>query len=101
MIRWFWKFLERLSPEKQLRFLRFFSAAEAVPVQGFSGLSPGRAPLTVGPMQVGDAAVANLPVAHTCFCTLDLPVYRSKTELRERLNRVLEADFDAGGFGIA
>lgn len=63
VVKWFWEVVEALPQADQLRFLRYYSAAEAVPAQGgFAELLPGRAPLSLAPMERGTGPVANLPV---------------------------------------
>lgn len=45
----------------------------------------------------GGAGCAKLPVAHTCFNVLDLPPYRTKAEMKQKL---LQAIHFTSGFGI-
>lgn len=70
VVRWFWEVVLALSQEDQLRFLRFYSAAEATPAQGFAQLLPGRPPLTIASMERGSGPVANLPVSRSCRCLI-------------------------------
>lgn len=40
----------------------------------------------------------NLPVAHTCFNQLDLPLYESKSKLKDKLEKAVE--YASSGFYI-
>ena len=46
------------------------------------------------PVQVSEE---HLPVAHTCFNLIDLPVYTSKEQLRKKLLHAIE---HTEGFGL-
>ncbi|KAH7978222.1 hypothetical protein HPB49_004849 [Dermacentor silvarum] len=46
------------------------------------------------PMKVDDS---HLPVAHTCFNLLDLPMYSSEVVMREKLRLAIQ---NAQGFGL-
>jgi hypothetical protein len=88
--QWLWEILSDLAMVQQRRFLQFVTGSDRVPVGGIQNVrlvvqSTGQDP-------------SALPAAHTCFNTLDLPVYPTKEQLRERLLVALE---HAEGFGLA
>jgi hypothetical protein len=64
-----------------------------LPVGGFARLRP-RFKLLVKLHAPRD----QLPTAHTCFNTLELPPYATKQQLAEKL--LLAATEGAGGFGL-
>lgn len=88
VIGWLWEVLLSLTGEQALLFLKFYSGADAVPAAGFRALRDP--PLLVQSMGRGGGAVASLPMAHTCFCQLDLPMYASREELRTQLLKAME-----------
>lgn len=76
--------------EQQLaNFLFFVSGSFKVPYGGFKEY-----PLVINRGFV----VEHLPVAHTCFNTLDLPPYASKLDLKKKLNIAIS---EGKGFGVS
>lgn len=67
--------------------LRFWTGSSALPAAGTNVILRL---LTYNP-------VGNLPVAHTCFHKLDIPLYVSKEQFKAKLKSALE---NAGGFDI-
>jgi len=81
----FWQVVADFSPEDQALLLAFVTSVPRPPLLGFAALSP---PFTVRRMEVSERAghaAGSLPQSHTCFCMLDLPVYASRGELRDKL----------------
>lgn len=69
-----------------------------VPLDGFANLQGMRGTQRFSIHKAyGDSS--KLPTAHTCFNQLDLPVYTSKEELREKL--LLAIKEGSEGFGFA
>jgi len=83
-IEWFWNILFSLSGNEKAAFLQFVTGSSKVPLQGFSSL-PGMRGLQKFSIHKTGGAQMSLPSAHTCFNSLDLPVYKSEKELREKL----------------
>jgi E3 ubiquitin-protein ligase HUWE1 len=85
-IEWFWKVMYELSRDEKAKFLQFVTGSSKVPLAGFSELQGmrGTKKFTINKDSSGGSKGA-LMSAHTCFNTLDLPVYQSEDELREKL----------------
>lgn len=88
VIQWFWMAMYSFPNELRLRFLQFVTGTSRVPMNGFAELqgSNGYQKFTI--QSWGD--YKQLPRAHTCFNRLDLPMYRSYEELREKLLLAIE-----------
>jgi hypothetical protein len=76
--KWFWEILEEMDEEDRQLYLRF--------VNGQSKLATDLSALSykhkLTEMRGGDA---KLPIAHTCYNTIDLPKYTTKEIFRKRL----------------
>lgn len=84
--RWFWEVVKQeFDQEMRARLLQFVTGTSGVPSRGFSVLqgSDGNIKLfTLNGVNMGANA---FPRSHTCFNRLDMPMYRSKSDLREKL----------------
>ncbi|XP_009407898.2 E3 ubiquitin-protein ligase UPL5 isoform X1 [Musa acuminata AAA Group] len=81
-ICWFWKIVEGM-PEEQRRLLLFFwTSIRYLPVDGFRGLSS-----RLYIYRCSDSK-ERLPTSHTCFFSLNLPAYRTKSIMRDRLHLI-------------
>ncbi|KAF1320211.1 Hect e3 ubiquitin ligase, partial [Globisporangium splendens] len=83
-IVWFWQVLRSFSHEERSAFLRFVWGRSRLPanekefpqffkLQSFSKAQPGR------------SMDAYLPISHTCFFSVEMPIYSSEQVLREKL----------------
>eukprot|EP01036_Dinobryon_divergens_P029896 gene29896-39065_t len=93
-IHWFWKAVGSFSESDRLLLLRFVTGSDCLPFGGFARLSR---PFTV--QLRPDLSFRRLPSSHTCFNRLDLPVYRSYEELRDKLLLAIREGADS--FGIS
>lgn len=96
-IRALWEVLEGFSEEDKRAFLRFVTASERAPPNGFRQLYP---PFTIVKLERpggGSAAGEYLPQASTCFNTLKLPPQPDKKKLKEKL---LAAIHSGSGFEL-
>ena len=82
VIKNFWSVIHELDLERQLKFLLFLTGTERVPVNGMKSLN-----LTIQPTHGGHEY---LPVAHTCFNLLDLPLYPDRETLKQKLLIAIE-----------
>eukprot|EP00048_Salpingoeca_helianthica_P009549 m.136963 g.136963 ORF g.136963 m.136963 type:complete len:989 (+) comp14893_c1_seq13:145-3111(+) len=95
-ILWFWEVVRSWDNEKRARLLQFVTGSSRLPMGGFKELIGSNG--TVQPFcieKVGDRKM--LPRSHTCFNRLDLPPYRNKAELEEKLSIAVE---ETEGFGL-
>lgn len=96
---WLWEILEQtvgdecgITPGKVLNFT---TGSSRVPPGGFAALKPVKFKVETLLDKTTDA----LPCAHTCTNALQLPIYSSKEQLRNRLAYALA---EGGvGFGLA
>lgn len=97
-ILWFWNILFSLTRSEKAAFLQFATGSSKVPLAGFSEL-PGMRGVQKFSICKASGPAGALMSAHTCFNALDLPVYNSEDEMREKL---LYAINEGGsGFGFA
>lgn len=85
----FWKVFHSLTLLEKKKFLLFLTGTDRIPILGISSIK-----LVIQPMHVNDS---HLPVAHTCFNILDLPMYSTEKTLREKLLLAVE---NTHGFGL-
>ena len=83
-IEWFWNVLFSLSRNQKASFLQFVTGSSKVPLAGFGELPGMRGVQKFSIHKTGGSAGA-LMSAHTCFNSVDLPVYKSEQELRDKL----------------
>ncbi len=85
---WFWEIINDMTLEQRTNFLQFVTGSSQAPLQGFANLSGGRFSIREYPGgQLGETAP--LPLAHTCFNALDLPVYPTKAILASKLSTAI------------
>ncbi|RDD40061.1 putative E3 ubiquitin-protein ligase HERC4 [Trichoplax sp. H2] len=89
-IKYFWEIFQELTLDKKKAFLTFLTGTDHVPVTGVTSMK-------LIFQSVHGADEGKLPVAHTCFNILDLPVYKSKETLRQKLLLAIE---NSAGFGL-
>jgi hypothetical protein len=80
-IRYFWNVLEKFSQLERAQFLRF--------VWGRSRLPPPSkftAKMTIDSTNI---SIAHLPLAHTCFFSMELPRYTSEDMMRDKLLKAI------------
>jgi hypothetical protein len=91
VIRWFWEVVEDFTNEQKLKLLQFVTGTSSIPFEGFRALRGSNAvqQFTIDMLDLSGQR-APLPVAHTCFNRLDLPLYRTKADLRHKLTLAIE-----------
>lgn len=97
-IGWFWNVVFSLSRNEKAAFLQFVTGSSKVPLAGFGELPGMRGVQKFNIHKAGGSSGA-LMSAHTCFNSLDLPVYKSEEELREKLLYAINEG--GGGFLFA
>ena len=110
-IRNFWEVLKECTEEEKAAFLRFVWARSSLPPRGTPFAQKFKIQGAVGDDASGSPD-GYLPRAHTCFFSLNLPKYSSKTVMAEKLRYAIfnctemDADFrltdtDVEGWGAA
>lgn len=98
VVGWFWEIVAGLDSDERAKLLQFSTGTSNVPVAGFKGLQSTRGKQCLFKLSAVDPKLYSLPRAHTCFNTIDLPLYGSKEELAKNLQLVI--DMEAIGFGL-
>ena len=81
----FWKVMESLQPKDQAGFVRFAWGRSRLPI----------ASEFTTKMRLTSAGSARLPVAHTCFFSVELPDYSTEEDMRKGLLTAIH--FGVGG----
>mmetsp|Transcript_9044 Transcript_9044/g.11092 ORF Transcript_9044/g.11092 Transcript_9044/m.11092 type:complete len:4662 (-) Transcript_9044:66-14051(-) len=97
-IGWFWNIMFSLTRSEKAAFLQFVTGSSKVPLEGFSQLQGMRGTQKFSIHKAGGTSGA-LVSAHTCFNALDLPVYKSEEEMREKI--IYAINEGGGGFLFA
>ncbi|KAL9184141.1 hypothetical protein ACHAXT_002227 [Thalassiosira profunda] len=97
--RWFWEVVQNeFDQETRARLLQFATGTSGVPARGFSVLQGNDGTIKKFCINGISKEHSLYPRSHTCFNRIDLPVYSSKDELREKLKVALATS--ATGFDI-
>jgi len=92
-IKWFWEFVNSLDSLEQGLLLQFVTASKRLPAGGFSKLKGGNVngQLAHRPFTIvkSFADVNLLPISHTCFNQLNLPLYPTKEVLFDKLYKAI------------
>lgn len=88
-IKLFWEVFHDLSLELKKKFLLYLTGSDRIPILGMKSIK-----MVIQPML---GVEDHLPVAHTCFNVLDLPTYRTKTVMLQKLQLAIE---QTEGFGL-
>jgi E3 ubiquitin-protein ligase NEDD4 len=83
--KWFWDIVQDFDQEMKARLLQFVTGTSGVPSRGFSVLQGSDGNIKLFTIHGIDLQTAAYPRAHTCFNRLDLPNYKSKKDLKEKL----------------
>ncbi|CAB9507232.1 Probable E3 ubiquitin-protein ligase hulA [Seminavis robusta] len=90
VVKWFWEVVTQdFDAELQARLLQFVTGTSGVPAAGFSVLQGNDGNVRLFTLHGTDPtkkdSTHDYPKSHTCFNRLDLPSYKTKKELREKL----------------
>lgn len=88
-----------LTRSEKAAFLQFVTGSSKVPLAGFSELQGMRGVQKFSINKASGHHSGALMSAHTCFNALDLPVYNSEEEMKEKLLYAISEG--SGGFGFA
>lgn len=92
IIEWFWNYVRRANGEKRSNLLLFVTGSIRAPVS-FKLLHPPFAIRVFRALRKG-----SLPLSHTCFNQIDLPLYENQSEMDKALDNAIQ--YGATGFGI-
>ncbi|XP_075250288.1 apoptosis-resistant E3 ubiquitin protein ligase 1-like isoform X2 [Convolutriloba macropyga] len=91
---WFWCLVENMTQEELGLLLQFITGSCRLPVGGFKELQP-----QIEIRQHHSVPNDHLPIAHTCFNRLLLPIYTSYQSLQKMV--LLALNEGSTGFGLA
>jgi hypothetical protein len=80
----FWGAVAALTEVQRRQLLRLVTGYEAPPAGGFVALGPPHFTLAIG------ADPKRIPVAHTCFNTLDIPCCTDVADMQDKLAKFIE-----------
>lgn len=99
VVKWFWETVEfEFENEMKARLLQFATGTSGVPSRGFEFLQGSDGNLRKFTMHGVSLSTGIYPRAHTCFNRIDLPVYKSKEQLKQNLSLAIQ--LEATGFGL-
>ncbi|RLN79092.1 hypothetical protein BBJ28_00006958 [Nothophytophthora sp. Chile5] len=90
--RWFWEIVSHMPNEYRRRLLLFATGSACVPLSGFRGLTSYDGRLCPFNLKGVPYRTTQYISSHACFNRLDLPLYRSKRELKSMLYATLDTD---------
>ena len=93
-ITWFWDIIEEWNYESRAKLLQFVTGTSRLPVQGFSALQGRDGNTQYFAISSCELYQSVFPRAHTCFNRIDLPLYKTASDMKQRLEEVL----DVAGF---
>ena len=96
--QWFWEIVDSFDQEMKARLLQFVTGTSGVPARGFGVLQGNDGSVRKFTINGVPAHMCLYPRAHTCFNRIDLPMYRTKAELEEKLR--LAVQMCATGFDL-
>ncbi|KAF0699525.1 Aste57867_9921 [Aphanomyces stellatus] len=92
VLAWFWDVVTELSSEDKARLLQFATGSSRTPIQGFKALVSYDGQICPFALQGVPFSDTAYPRAHTCFNRIDLPLYKSKDQLRDVLTVVINTE---------
>ena len=95
--QWFWEILTEFPHEQKAKLLQFVTGTAGVPVAGFIALQGNDGNVRNFTLH-GDKNVKVLPRAHTCFNRMDVPMYKSKADMKKYITMAIS--MESTGFGI-
>jgi len=96
--KWFWEVVEEYDEELRARLLQFVTGTSGVPAQGFAYLQGNDGNIRKFCINSISVSSSLFPRAHTCFNRIDLPLYTSKQQLKDKLT--LAVQMECTGFDI-
>merc|ERR1712238_367921 len=85
VVEWFWEVVDEFDQELKARLLQFVTGTSGVPARGFGVLQGNDGNIRRFTIHGVDLGVCLYPRSHTCFNRIDLPIYDSIEDLKERL----------------
>eukprot|EP00520_Triparma_pacifica_P009038 CAMPEP_0118638432 /NCGR_PEP_ID=MMETSP0785-20121206/3680_1 /TAXON_ID=91992 /ORGANISM="Bolidomonas pacifica, Strain CCMP 1866" /LENGTH=753 /DNA_ID=CAMNT_0006529679 /DNA_START=80 /DNA_END=2338 /DNA_ORIENTATION=+ len=90
--QWFWEVVDEYSEELRARLLQFVTGTSGVPASGFSHLQGNDGNIRLFCINSISLGTSLFPRAHTCFNRIDLPLYTSKQQLKDKLTLAVQLE---------
>ena len=93
VIKAFWYIVKQMSAKDREQLLHFCTGSKKVPTEGFKGLRAANNKVSnfkINPRVTGDSNLGYI-IAHTCFNTIELPMYTNFSTMKENLYEVLKS----------
>lgn len=93
VIKAFWFTVKKLTPAAREKFLQFCTGSRKTPAEGFRGLRAASNKVSkfrIKPRPDGGRNTGYI-VAHTCFNTIELPMYTNLGLMRKNLSEILKS----------
>jgi len=97
VVDWFWEIVAGLDNDQKRKFLQFCTGSKSLPIEGFKGLKGQKKQPCKFSIESVSLRKSQFPRAHTCFNSLELPLYNTKQELQNGIDFVLsQTEFHFG-----
>ncbi|OHS97052.1 hypothetical protein TRFO_36768 [Tritrichomonas foetus] len=87
-VKQFFNVVRKWNTDKQRKLIKFITGTSQLPAEGFSGLKYRGGLFSIHFVDFWDQD--RLPVAHTCFNSIDLPYYQSEKDFNDKLSYAIE-----------
>ncbi|TMW57362.1 hypothetical protein Poli38472_003287 [Pythium oligandrum] len=92
VMRWFWEEVAAMPNEYRRRLLHFATGSSRVPLGGFSALTSYDGKLSPFSLKGVSYQTNKYISSHSCFNRLELPLYKSRSELQTVLYAILDGE---------
>jgi hypothetical protein len=89
-IKWFWEVLKDINNDEKRKFLQFCTGSRSLPIEGFIGLKGQKKQPCKFSIESLTLKKSQFLRAHTCFNSLELPMYESRKEVEAAVRYVLD-----------
>ncbi|CAI2365104.1 unnamed protein product [Moneuplotes crassus] len=91
-IKWFWEVIVSLNNDEKRKFLQFCTGSRSLPIEGFKGLKRNSRTLCKFSINSLSAGRNLFLRAHTCFNSIDLPMFKTKEEVESAVRFILDQE---------
>jgi hypothetical protein len=89
-LKWFWEILREITNDEKRKFLQFCTGSRSLPIEGFIGLKGQKKQPCKFSIESISVRKSQFLRAHTCFNSLELPMYESRKEVEAGIRYVLD-----------
>jgi hypothetical protein len=92
-------YLQQAEPQILKNFLKFTTGTQLFHILGSSAIPFDTSGFKVNVQFVGSMDINKLPISHTCFRSIEVPLYKSFEQMRKKLDIAFTIGIE--GFGFA